>query len=48
VLVELGERMKDEPAVDLLDVRGLCALWLNGYGCLLWWRLRGRRGWMGT
>jgi hypothetical protein len=35
VLVELGERVKDEAAVDLLDVRGLCALRLNSYGCLL-------------
>ena len=35
MLVELGERMEDEAAVDLLDIRGVGGLGLYGYDCLL-------------
>jgi hypothetical protein len=35
VLVELGERVEDEAAVDLLDSRRVDGLGLYGYDCLL-------------
>lgn len=48
MLVELGERVEDEAAVDLLDSRGVDGLGLYGDDGLLGLERGGCRGWSTT